>query len=356
MKNIKEIDTKFNLEEKIDNIELSYYNVPSKYFDLYGIFHDDEYGYLRVPMDVATSVSDGIANLTLETSGGRVKFSTDSKVFELQVEYDGLWPMAHMNVVAQGGFVLYEERENDRKYIKILPPNFSDSKGYTTRIALEGGKMRNYILYFPLYNPVKNIKIGLDKNAKIANGKKYKDMKPILYYGSSITQGGCASRPDNDYQGWIEKWNHIDFINLGFSGNGKGEINMANYLASLDCSLFVCDFNHSGIPIEELNTAHFRLYRIYRQKHPDTPILFLTKTNLWENNDNAQRERIIKKTYLRAKELGDKNVYFLSGHDMWDKKDKMGFTVDGDHPTDVGFYFMAKKIYRKMKSISKDFE
>lgn len=358
MKHISEIDTKFNLKERVvvEN-GLDYYRIPDPNFALYGVFLDEKEGFLRIPMDVAETVSDGVANLTHETSGGRIRFSTDSSVFELRVEYERLWPMAHMTLVGQGGFCLFEERETDRKYVKILPPSFADETGgYTATVNLQGGKMRNYILYFPLYNPVKGVTIGLSKGAKVGKGKPYKDVKPIVYYGSSITQGGCASRSDNSYQAWIEKWNNIDFVNLGFSGNGKGEDEMVDYLISLDASLLVCDYNHSGVPLKWLKNTHFRLYERYRKAHPDTPILILTKTNLWEEGDYEERVKIIYSTYRKARSRGDKNVYFLSGKSMWNSPDKVSFTIDGDHPNDLGFYLMAKAVYRKMKKIDKKFE
>lgn len=357
MKNIAEIDKKFDLKEQISTDNgLDYYRIPDPNFALYGVFLDEKEGFLRIPMEVAENVSDGVANLTRETSGGRIRFSTNSSVFQLRVEYERLWPMAHMTLVGQGGFCLFEERETDRKYVKILPPSFADETGgYTAAVHLQGGKMRNYILYFPLYNPVKGVTIGLSKGAKVGKGKPYKDVKPIVYYGSSITQGGCASRSDNSYQAWIEKWNNIDFVNLGFSGNGKGEDAMVDYLISLDASLLVCDYNHSGVPLEWLKKTHFRLYERYRAAHPETPILIMTKTNLWEDNDYAERVKIIYSTYRKARARGDKKVFFLSGKSMWNSPDRVSFAIDGDHPNDLGFYVMAKKIYKKMIGIDEKF-
>ena len=358
MKNIAEIDKNLDLKRNSDEgTALQYYEIPHPKFDLYGVFRDETHGFLRLPMDVAESVSPGIANLTLETSGGRVRLSTDSTVVEIKVAYDGFWPFPQMALAAQVGFILLEEREKDKKYVRILSPDYQSARGFTANTAIAGTKkMRDYILYFPLYHPVRSLSIGLETGAKVQNGKKYKDLKPIVYYGSSITQGACASRADNCYQGWIEKWNNIDYINMGFSGNGKGEDNMVDYLISLPCSLFVCDFNHSGIPIEDLRERHLRLYRRYRAAHPDTPILILSKTNIWEGNDNAEREKIIRGTYESARASGDKNVYFVSGHDMFKGIDKQSLTVDGDHPNDHGFYLMAKKIYRKMIEIDEKFK
>ena len=353
----QEVDKKLDLLRTQNNeVELEFYNIPNPKFDLYGVFYDKNEGFLRLPMDVAKTVSEGVTYLANHTTGGRVKFSTDSNVIEIKVKYSDLQAIPHMSLVGQAGFVLLEERKKDRKYIRILPPQDTTCEtGFTANTQLEGGEMRNYILYFPLYNPVKELQIGLQKGSKVENGKPYKNLKPILYYGSSITQGACASRPDNDYQAFIEKWNDIDFINLGFSGNGKGEETMANYLANIECSLFVNDFNNSGIDLDYMKVAHKRLYEIFRKKQPTTPIIFLTKTNLWEGTDHKERVKLVKQTYEYALAKGDKNVYFVDGASMFKGKDKMSFAVDGDHPTDLGFYHMAKEIYKQMKKIDKKF-
>ena len=356
MKKIQEVDQNFDLKKNADvNAPLAFYDIPHPKFDLYGVFRDQAQGFLRMPIDVAQSVSDGVANLTLETTGGRVRFSTDSSVIEIKVGYDMLWPIPHMTLVASGGFILMEETEKGKKYVRILPPDFKDERCYTANTKLKGGKMREYCLYFPMFNPVKSLSIGLEKGARIENGKKYKNIKPILYYGSSITQGACASRSDNSYQAMIEKWNNVDFINLGFSGNAMGEDAMTDYLASIDCSLLVCDYDYNAPTVEHLEKTHYRLYERYRKVRPTTPILFLTKPDLW-GEDEKERERVVRKTYRKARAAGDENVYFLAGKYFYPDDVRENCAVDGCHPNDLGFYFMAKKIYKKMAQIDERFK
>ena len=209
-------------------------------------------------------------------------------------------------------------------------------------------------MYFPLYNAVNSLEIGLDEQASVCEGKRYREIKPIVYYGSSITQGGCASRPDNCYQALISKWNNIDYINLGFSGCARGEEAIADYLPTIESSLFVCDYDYNANTPEDLEKTHYRLYERYRAVRPDTPILFISRPNFKGTEEDKLREGVVCGTYERAKAQGDNNVYFLAGKTLFGP-DRENCTVDGCHPNDLGFYRMAKKIYAKMKDINESF-
>lgn len=356
---IEEIDKNFALQGQTNATNvLEYYQIPHKAFDLYGVdYCQDRNCFARMPLSVAENVSEGVKVLSAHTAGGRLRFSTDSTTLELRVTYEGLGVMLHMPVFGQAGFTLLEETDDGRKLVKVLAPNLSDAKGFVATADLpQGGVMRNYILYFPLYNGVSSLTIGLNAGAKVGSGKQYRDIKPVLYYGSSITQGGCASRADNSYQAWIEKQNEIDFINLGFSGNAKAEDAMVDYLATIDCSLFVCDYDHNAPTAEYLRDTHFRLYERYRKARPDVPILFLTKPDGFRDPNGKERAEIIRKTYLKARLKGDKRVYFLDGKHFYGIEERENCAVDGCHPNDLGFYRMAQAIYRKMKRIDKQFE
>ena len=357
---IEKIDSNFIVNKNTNNKNLTYYKVPNPVFKLYGVFYDeDEKCFRRIKKDIASTVSEGVNYLSYHTSGGRLRFSTDSAYFELTVKMKELPIMSHMAIEGSSGFMLVEENEDGSTgYFRIIPPMWNQNKGYTLSGELPKNKMRNYILWFPLYNDVEDIVLGLDKDSNIGSGRKYKDIKPILYYGSSITQGGCASRPDNDYQALISKWNNIDFINQGYSGNGLAEDNMVDYLASIDTSLFVCDYDFNAYDSEYLLKTHKRLYERYRAVKKDTPILFIsapTADYACGIEECNKRFEIIKDTYNYAINNGDKNVYLLDGRTFFDNKDRMNHTVDGCHPTDLGFYQMAKMIYEKMSQIDKKF-
>ena len=261
-----------------------------------------------------------------------------------------------MPITGSSGFSLFEETEDGEVFVKCIAPVSSENKGFAQSVALAGGKMRQYTLYFPLYNEVLSLSLAFEKGSTVEKGKPYRDVEPILYYGSSITQGGCASRPDNSYQALICKRNHIDFINLGFSGNARAEDEMVDYLTTIDCSLFVCDYDHNAPTVEHLQNTHYRLYERYRVKRPTTPIIFISKPDYVDNEDCKTRIKIIRSTYLKAKRKGDNNVYFISGQSFYGKQNRWDFSVDGCHPTDYGFAVMADKIYKKMTQISDVFK
>lgn len=353
---IAEIDKNFVTKEAVTKDGLTEYTIPHEKFSLYGVFYDEKEGcFARMDLSVANGVNDGVRYLCKHTAGGRLRFSTNSKTFKLTATYTYLWVMEHMPMVGSCGFTLFEEGENGERFVANLTPLLKDQNGFTREIPLLGKGIRNYILYFPLYNDVQSLKIALDEDAEVGRGRVHRDILPILYYGSSITQGGCAGRPDTSYQGVIYKKNNIDFINLGFSGNGKAEDNMVDYLTGIDCSLFVCDYDHNAPTVEYLKNTHYRLYERYRKVRLDTPILFISKPDIQKDEEGEERLRVIRKTYLTAKKMGDKNVYFLSGKRFYGKENCWNYAIEGCHPTDRGFARMAEVIYKKMVEIDEKF-
>lgn len=353
---IQDVDKRLSVKSVAENAKIRYYDVPNEKFSLYGVYYDTEASrFVRMDNETATSVSEGVKFLNAHTAGGRLRFSTNSEFFSISVTYDNLEIMSHMAIEGQGGFILVEENDDGTTgFFKILPPQFGQGKGFSLSTELPKGRIRNYILWFPLYNGVNSLKIGLSEGAEVGQGRKYADIKPILYYGSSITQGGCASRPDDAYQALISKWSNVDFINLGFSGNAKAEDEMTDYLASLDCSVFVCDYDHNAPTAQFLKDTHFRLYERYRAVKKDVPILFISSPGGHSKEQEDVRYEIIRQTYLKAKRSGDKNVYLLDGRKFFAFKDGANCTVDGCHPNDHGFYIMAKAIYKKLCEINAD--
>src|SRR5262249_15816577 len=135
---------------------------------------------------------------------------------------------------------------------------------------------REVTLYLSLYKPVKVLAIGLAESAKIAKPKPFAVSRPVVYYGTSITQGGCASRSGMSYQAILSRILNLDFVNLAFSGNGMGEPEMARAVAAIDASCYVLDFAQNNRTVESVAQVYAPFIETLRAKHSDTPILAIT--------------------------------------------------------------------------------
>ena len=228
-----------------------------------------------MPDDVAKDVNDGVRSMCRYGAGGRLLFSTDSSFVSVRVEYGpGMLPTVCNHIVVYG-FDLYK---SDDKGIETFvatyrpPADFNKESCDYTAQTRNNGVMAQYTLNFPHFCAIKKLYVGIEKNKKLGYGKKYRnDGKPVVFYGSSITHGAAAGRPGNTYENFISQKYNLDYINLGFAGVARGEINMAKYIASLDMSVFVCDYDHNAYTLEILRDTYYPLYKTVREKHPDIP-------------------------------------------------------------------------------------
>ena len=226
---------------------------------------------------------------------------------------------------------------------RIRPP-FEMTDGYQSIFEFSDCQMREITLHFPLYSDVCELFIGLQKDAVVEKATPYSITKPVVFYGSSVTQGCCATRPGNSYAAILSKWFDFDFINLGFSGNGKGEQAMADYIAGLDMSMFVMDYDHNAPDLAYLSATHPKMYQTIRSSHPDIPIIMMSAMSLPHILENHYARRdFIYNTYLDARSHGDQNVYFWDGSKEFAPYADYG-TIEGSHPNDYGFYGMASSL------------
>ncbi len=343
MKRIDEIDKNLKVTGTIEVDDIVFYNAKEEPIDIYGLYNPrGEEVFKRLPDDVAAATSEGVAILAKNTAGGRARFCTDSEYVAIRAESKQEFFMSHMTLMGQGGFDMYITENGKTEYKRSFMRPHEMNDGYTSIIHFGDNKMRDITINFPLYNNVEALYIGIQETAQITGGGRYKYEKPVLYYGSSITQGGCASRPGNSYQGFISRKYDCDFINLGFSGCGMGEDAIVDYMRELDVSIFVCDYDHNAPTAEHLKATHERLYRRYREKQPDTPIIFISKPDFLGREADIIRRDIIKATYDKAVAEGDKNVYFIPGETLFNGN--LDCTVDSAHPNDLGFYHMGNVI------------
>ena len=353
MMDITKIDRNFKIEHHIDENDVALYDVRCEPFDLYGLYNPcRETQFKRLPDEVAKSVNDGVANLYLHTAGGRVRFATDSPYVAIKVEMPSITHFPHMPLTGTSGFDLFldEPLTGSSRFVKGFAPNNDAKDGYEGKIKFGNRKMRYFTLNFPTYNSVKNLWIGLSETAAVDHGLSYAQAAPIVYYGSSITQGGCSARPGSAYQAIVSRRLNMDFLNLGFSGSGKGEDTMVDYMTSLEMSVFVSDYDHNAPNVEHLRGTHYNLYEKIRAKHPEIPYVMLSRPDfLGAVSDSERRREVIIESYHKAKAAGDKNVYLIDGESIFRGPYAQLCTVDGCHPTDIGFALMADAVEHEIR-------
>jgi hypothetical protein len=224
-------------------------------------------------------------------------------------------------------------------------PDCNMKDGYESKINMREKKMRYYTINFTPYSGVKNLWIGLQKDATVGEGLKYRNELPVVYYGSSITQGACASRPGNSYQNIISRRMNLHYLNFGFSGAGKAEEPMLDYLASLPMMAFVCDYDHNANSPEFLQNTHLNVYKKIRAAHPEIPFVMISRSDFdCAYDENILRRNVIMDTYRYARAQGDRNVYYIDGASVFRGPYSEMCTVDGCHPNDLGFALMADAI------------
>ena len=341
---ISKIDKNFLVDLEIDKTGYKFYSPEDAPFRMYGV---KRYGdrFYRIPPEVAEKTSEGVFTLASHTSGGRVRFMTDSMRIAIKAKLIASGSSACMGTMGTSGFDLYSGTECCGSFV---PPHVMPNEAYESRMTLESKEMRLITINMPIYCGVHEFYIGLDEDAEILEAPDYTYEKPIVYYGSSITQGGCASRPGTIYQNWISRALDANYINLGFSGNAKAEEAIAEYIAGLDMSVFVYDYDHNAPDTEYLIKTHERMFKTVRAAHPDLPILMMSapiakSPRRAPDDPMFIRRDVVKATYERAVARGDKNVYFIPGDELCSKVGNE-FTCDHTHPTDLGFYLMAEKI------------
>ena len=353
MKKISELDENFIVETQIVRDNLQFYDAEEEPFRIYGLMREND-RFCRIPECVAKSVSESFTYLYTNTAGGRVRFVTNSPYIAISADMDGVDKMPHMPLTGSAGFDLYYNEGERDVYCGAFVPPYDMTNGYESIFDFSGRIKRTITIHFPLYANVKKLYIGLDKDSILERAQDYRYEQPIVYYGSSITQGGCVSRPGNCYQNMITRWLDVNHINLGFSGSAMAEKEMCEYLADMDMSMFVCDYDHNAPSVEHLRNTHLQLYRTIRAKQPELPILFMSApTILLRQEMFRERREVIMRTYQIALSEGDCNVYFIDGAELFAGDDWDICTVDWVHPNDMGFYRMATRIRNEIAKILK---
>jgi lysophospholipase L1-like esterase len=342
-----------------------FYDVREAPFRIYGLY--EPYGggpFCRIPEAVGEATSKAVKGLNYNTSGGRVRFTTDAAYIAICCKIRTPSGSAIMNPIVKSGFDLYidDPKVGGRKphaiFVNTVVPNANGDGMYADRFRMPEGE-HSVTINFPLYNGIYELYIGLPEGASLKEGLPYENEKPIVFYGSSITQGAAASRPGLSYVSMVCRRLNADFRNLGFAGAAKAEEAMIEYLASLDMCCFVQDYDHNAPDVPHLRATHYKLYKRIRETHPDIPILLLSRPGFntfskkgnSRSDDSIARRDVVIDTFRAARAEGDERVWYIDGESFFSGPDETECTVDGVHPNDIGMLKMADSVHQTMLRI-----
>jgi len=320
-------------------------------------FDDTQTKYERLPARLEGKTRQPVWELSKDCSGLAIRFRTNSPVIAAKWEVTSDAVMNHFAPSGIKGLDLYCLKNGKWQFVNSARPE----KKLTTAIIIDHmvGQDMEYMLYLPLYDGLVSLEIGVKSTATIGNPQvdSPRKEKPVVFYGTSITQGGCASRAGMSYSNQLSRMLDRQTINLGFSGNGQLDLEVAEAMAEIDASCFVIDCL-PNVSVAQMNEKYSRFLEIIRKKKPEVPIL-LVETVLFPHMYFDQtvfallheKNATLKKIFDEQKKKGDRHIYFL-------KSDKLigtdyESTVDGVHMTDLGFWRMSQNLYPVLRKLIK---
>ena len=337
--------------------------IDGRYLPLEGkCFTDTEEFYDRLPRNVTTNVNGGVRGMKHHSTGLQFRFRTDSRSLDFKwTPYSKNLGMDHMPSTGVSGIDVYQQQA-DGTWRYIATGRIRDAeKGGELHIGWQPGAA--CLVNLPLYNGIRTFSLGIGKDAKVeALGPRKSGIdKPVVFYGTSITHGGCASRPGLAFASIVGRNLDVPIVNLGFSGSGRMEFEMSEHLAAIDASCYVLDclwnmstpkpyagaafhdmyakgFDEKD-PISVVRSRYEPFIRNLRAKRPGVPIVMAEQCDVHCNGPSA-KDKFIKALYDKLIAEGWKNLVYLPKDDMY-VGDHEG-TVDGCHPNDWGMMSMAK--------------
>ncbi|MCK5803825.1 MAG: hypothetical protein KAI66_13375 [Lentisphaeria bacterium] len=299
----------------------------------------------RLPARLKDTFRPVVWSLAQHTSGVRIRFRTNATSVRVQAK-GSTGQAPHMTSVMRNGLDFYV----DGRYKGSAWPG---AKGVLSRSFSTYGpasKFRDITIHLPLYNSIKIERISLSPGAEVRPPSAFSLDKPIVYYGSSITQGGCASNPGLSYQAILGRRLNLDFVNLGFSGNGVGEAEVADAVAEIEAAAFVLDYWANPNP-ETYKRTLPPFVRILRAKHPNVPIVITSPFfNPGRERIQADKRKTTREFVAAQRAAGDTNVHYVEGLEMISEDTAWGL-VDARHANSLGFYLCANGLEPHLRRI-----
>ena len=276
--------------------------------------------------------------------GARLCFRTNSRHLTVRLEMEKVTPDIGMSIYSCQSAGVYVGNRKSPDYLgHVFPAEYgctTAERSFEKRPGLE-----DVMIYFPRNEVVTGLAVGVDDDAVVEPPTPFRHAKPVVFYGSSITEGGCCSKPANAYSAFLSRWLDFDCINLGFSGAARGEPAMADFIATLDMSVFVLDYDHNATTVEWLAKTHEPFFKRIRAAHADLPALMLTRPDSDRLAEQpAERRAVIRATCENARAAGDRHVAFVDGATFYGASDRDACSNDGCHPNDLGMHRIAQAL------------
>ncbi len=318
---------------------------PDPRLPVYGLpfFPENTPDLWRLPKSRESEYRPPVWSLGRCPTGGRIRFATDAGELAIRLDYGEVGHMNNMCRIGQHAVDCYV----GKTYWSNAAPLEGEPQMEKVLFTGVAADQRQVTLYLPLYHPVKVLAVGLADDASLAPPAPYALDRPLVFYGSSVTQGGCASRSGTSYQAFLCRRLDLDHVNLGFSGNGRGEPEVARTLRDIDACGFVIDYAQNCPTVEELSDTYAPLLATIRERHPDAPILCVTPigaaAEAWNQGhlDRLEEMRQVVRDAVGARrEQGDRCIDLIEGWAVLGPEQMDGI-VDVSHPNDLGFWHMA---------------
>lgn len=336
--------------------QTKYYDASA--FPLIGKISDStETRYERLPAYLrGKTTRPAIWQLGKNCSGLAIRFRSNSTSISAKWELLENVSMNHMTETGIKGLDLYAWSKDHWQFVNTGRPNGKvNDKVIISNMSPDE---REYLLFLPLYDGMTSLSIGIDSTASISQPELNlpNTKSPIIYYGTSISQGGCASRPGMSGTNILTRWLNREFINLGFSGNGQLDYEIAGVMAKRhDAALFVLDFI-PNVNNRQIIDKMENFIKIIRDENPDTPILLVESVifphSVYDMSIRKvvnEKDSLLREEYIKLRKKGDKHLYYLSSENLIGNDGEA--TVDGIHLTDLGFMRSSKIIYKAIKRI-----
>lgn len=304
-----------------------------------GRAYDDVDGwYDRLPSGLTTNVNASVHWLKHCTAGMQFRFSTDSTRLVFRwVPYSPELAMDHMPSTGVSGIDVYRFDVDSGRWIYRASGRITDAAGATLETGWNPGEQ--CLVNLPLYNGLKSFSLEIDDGAKIEPlpPRKSGVEKPVVFYGTSITQGGCCSRPGMAFVNILGRKLDVPVVDLGFSGSGVMEYELSDHIARIDASCYVIDslWNMDDAMVA---SRYEPFVRNLRAKRPDVPIVMAEQCDVF-CSPSTPKDGIVRSIYEKLLSEGWTKLVYLPKTDMF-SGDCEG-TVDGCHPNDLGMMSLA---------------